>query len=419
MSPGRSDTGDAGEEATGGAPNGAYPPGGPTRGRGVFLVLGVAGITTFGALPVFLLGGLAVLVRDELVFSEARLGVTVAAFFTTAALGSAPAGRIADRVGAHICLGAGLAGSCLAMIMAATAASWFYLTLALALGGLSHAILQVAANLLLTGAVPVNRQGLAFGIKQSAVPIATLTAGLALPVIGLTVGWRWAYAGAGLLALLTLVLQRRIAVPAVVAPKTRRGPEYSVRRGPLIVLAVAVGAGAGAANAMAAFLVEFAVSWGMPASRAGLLLAVVSAIGLCARVGVGWIADIHGSAGFGAVAAMLVAGAVGFAALPVVGPELLIWVAAVVAFAAGWGWPGLFIFTVARQNPRAPAAATGVTQAGIFGGAVLGPLSFGFMVSSMSYTAAWWVGAAAQLAGAALIMVARRSLKTVPVVLAE
>lgn len=369
-------------------------------------------MTTFGALPVFLLGGLAVLVREDLDFSEARMGLTVAAFFGAAAVGSTPAGRLADRLGAHVCLGGGLATSAVAMTLTAAAQSWLQLTFSLALAGLSHSVLQVSANLLLADAIPVNRQGLAFGVKQSAIPVATMTAGAALPIIGLTVGWRWAYVGTALAAALTFAFHRQRTDGAARARPQRNAGYFSVRRGPLFTLAVAVGAGAGAANAMAAFLVQFAVSRGMSAGRAGLLLMAASAVGLATRVGIGWLADIRGSVGLGLVAAMLVAGGVGLAALPVVDPESpLLWAAAGVAFAAGWGWPGLFTFIVANQNPHAPAAATGVTQAGVFGGAVLGPLAFGFLASSVSYTAAWRAGAAAQLMGAMLILLARRALR--------
>ena len=390
------------------------PRGTTARRRGLAVVFATAGITTFGALPVFLLGGLSVLVRRDLVFTEARMGMTVAVFFLAAALGSAPAGRIADRVGAHICLGAGLLASITAMGTAAVAPSWLVLTLALGLGGFGHAVLQVAANLLLTGAVPTHRQGVAFGIKQSAIPIATLIAGVALPLVATRAGWRPVYLGAATLAVVALLLQRRMHAPA---PKTHEGGragQFSYPRRDLVILAFAVGCGAGVANALAAFLVDFAVNRGVPVGQAGLVLAVASAAGLGMRVLVGWIADIRGSGGLGVVAGMLLAGGCGFAALPLVDPDTVaLWLAAVVAFGAGWGWPGLFTFVIAKENPYAPAAATGVTQAGIFSGAVVGPLAFGFMVTSWSYTAAWLVAAVTQFIGAGLVFWVRHSRRAV------
>src|SRR3712207_8300789 len=80
------------------------------------------------------------------------------------------------------------------------------------------------------------------------------------------------------------------------------------------------------------------------------------------------------------------------------------------AFGAGWGWPGLFNFAVVLTNPGAPAAATGITQTGASGGAALGPLVFGLVVEATSYDVAWLVSGAIALAALAAILVARSLL---------
>lgn len=383
------------------------------RGTGLRSVFLAAGITTFGPLPAFFFGGLAVLIRDEFGFSEARLGAMVAVFFALGAMGSAPAGRLADRVGAHRALRAGLGATFAALALTPLARTWWQLTLALAVAGLGHAVLQVGANLLLSTNVPARIQGLAFGIKQSAIPLATLTAGAAVPAIGTRYGWRWAYVGAAAAAGLVLAAQsvRRRAATATrpARPAPPASPAAFARRD-LLVLAVAVGFGAGSANALAAFLVTYASEAGMPVDRAGILLATVSAIGLATRVGVGGLADWRRSADLVGVAVLLVAGSIGFATMPAVDPATwTLWAAATVAFAGGWGWPGLLTFIVARTNAHAPAAATGVTQAGIFAGAVAGPVLFGLAASALSYEVAWRGAAVAQLVGALLVLAVRRA----------
>lgn len=55
--------------------------------------------TVLASLPVFLLGGLAVLVRRDLAFGELQLGLAVSTFFAVAAVAAVPAGRIAARLG--------------------------------------------------------------------------------------------------------------------------------------------------------------------------------------------------------------------------------------------------------------------------------------------------------------------------------
>jgi MFS family permease len=109
------------------------------------------------------------------------------------------------------------------------------------------------------------------------------------------------------------------------------------------------------------------------------------------------------------VATMLGIGVVGFALLAT-GDSGLILPGALLAFGAGWGWPGLFNFAVVKTNPRAPAAATGITQTGASGGAALGPLVFGLVVEATSYDAAWLVSGAIALAALIAILVGRRML---------
>lgn len=353
------------------------------------------------------------LIRAEFGFSEARFGAMVAVFFALAALGSAPAGRLADRVGAHRTLRSGLGATFAALALTPLARNWVQLALALALAGLAHAVLQVGANLLLSTDVPARAQGLAFGIKQSAIPLATLTAGAAVPALGTRYGWRWAYVGAAIAAGLVLAAQSLVRRRTTTPRRSRPLPTATAAAFPrrdLRVLAVAVGFGAGSANALAAFLVTFVSEGGMAVERAGILLATVSAIGLATRIGVGGLADWRGSADLAGVAGLLFAGSIGFATLPAMDPgSWALWAAATVAFAGGWGWPGLLTFIVARANAHAPAAATGVTQAGIFAGAVAGPLLFGVAASSLSYTVAWRGAAVAQLVGAILTLAVRRT----------
>ena len=74
---------------------------------------------------------------------------------------------------------------------------------ALLVGGLGNAIGQPAGNALVAAQVRPERFGLGFAIKQSGIPLATLLGGLAVPLIALTIGWRFAYvlaAGAAVVA---------------------------------------------------------------------------------------------------------------------------------------------------------------------------------------------------------------------------
>ena len=67
------------------------------------------------------------------------------------------------------------------LVLAATARLVRHLVVPIAVAGSANALCQPAANLLIARAVPAHRQGLAFAVKQSAIPMSTLLAGVAVP----------------------------------------------------------------------------------------------------------------------------------------------------------------------------------------------------------------------------------------------
>jgi MFS family permease len=165
------------------------------------VVLAVA-VATAGVLPAFLTGGLAVQVRGELDFGAGALGLAVAAFFATSSLASALMGSLVERIGSHRGMRLAAVGSATSLLgVSLFAGSWEGLVTCLVLGGLANAVAHPATHLSLAREVPAGRQGFSFGIKQAAIPTATLLAGLAVPGIAITFGWHWAFAGGAALAL--------------------------------------------------------------------------------------------------------------------------------------------------------------------------------------------------------------------------
>ena len=377
----------------------------PLKLRPILLAVAVA---TAGVLPAFLTGGLAVQVRDELNFGSGALGLAVAAFFGFSALMSVLMGRVVERLGSHRAMRLAAVGSAAALLgVALFARSWTGLVVCLMLGGLANATAHPATHLSLAREVPAGRQGLSFGIKQAAIPTATLLAGLAVPTLAVTVGWRWAFAGAAALALCVALIVPAERLGGVRRVKAARAGD--VRIAPLVLLAVGIGLGSTAATPLGAFIVESSVVSGLRVETAGLLLALGSAFSIVVRVYFGNLADKMNGGRLRLVAAMLGIGVAGFVMLST-GIDSLLVVGTLLAFGAGWGWPGLFNFAVVKTNPNAPAAATGVTQTGASGGAALGPLVFGLVVEGSSYSTAWLVCGAFALAALAAILAGRHML---------
>lgn len=83
-------------------------------GAGVGIAAACCGLV-LAALPVFLVGGLAVQIRADLGFSEAALGAAVSGALVIGACAAPIGGRLADRIGARAAVTCGSALSVAAL----------------------------------------------------------------------------------------------------------------------------------------------------------------------------------------------------------------------------------------------------------------------------------------------------------------
>lgn len=401
-------------------------------------------LATTGVLPVFLTGALAVQLEAHLQVGTTAIGGAVATYFCASALSSVRGGRLAERVGPLkvLLVAVGLAGVALLGIGVAVTSLPALLGF-LVVGGLSNGAMQPAVNLLLTQVVDDGRRGLAFGVKQAAIPTSTLLSGIAVPALALTAGWHAAYLAAAGLALVVggaLLLVGRGLVPRAdaddgPAPRAddvdvgREPPAAHPSSGakaaafdarPLVFLAAAMACAVAAANAMGSFVVPGAVHDGVAPGLAGLLSAAGSVVGLSVRVGFGWRADRRGLRGRRAadahletVATLIAVGAFGYGALAVGSFGLLV-PAILVAYGGGWGYNGLFNLAVVRAYPDTPARATGVTQVGTYIGGMVGPLGFGIVADHLGFDVGWVLCAACAVLAVAAFTLSRRRLRAAP-----
>lgn len=386
------------------------------RTRAGVVLAATAAVTTACVLPSFLLGAMAVQVRRDLDFGASGVGLAFAAFFAAASLASAPLGRFTELGGPVRSLRrAAFVSAAACFVTAAAATSLVTLLVPIAVAGAANALCQPAANLLIARAMPPSRQGVAFAVKQSAIPFSTLLAGVAVPSVALTVGWRWAFVGAGVLSLVTgLVVPADAgaarAAPPRAAAEGARGRSADVPMRVMAVLAVGIAFGAAAGGTLGSFLVSAAVDAGMSEGNAGWLLTAGSLAGIAVRLAAGRRADRRDGGHLRVVTLMLVSGAAVFAVLATTEPAVYV-VAGPLGFCTAWAWPGLFNLAIVRANPQRPAAATGITQTGTYIGAVSGPLLFGVIAESAGYRAAWLVAVVFALLGAAAMTAGRRALR--------
>jgi MFS family permease len=328
-------------------------------------------------------------------------------FYAASLVLSVPAGMVSERFGPQRSLLAGVTITVVAMLGVAVAVrSWTELVAWLFLAGVGNTIGQVGTNHLLATAVRPDRQGLSYGVKQASIPIAGVIAGLALPTIGLTIGWRWAFAIGAALSVGVFMLAGRPR--PFTRPAGRSFREGDAPLAALLVIAAAAGLGAAAGNALASFTVESAVARGFEPSAAGLLLMVGSLCGATMRVLSGWIGDRLGRSSLLVVICLQVIGVAGYLALALAGTSaLMVVLATMLAFAGGWGYQGLVLLAISRSNPTSPAIAMGVVRLGPSAGAMIGPLLAGAIVTERGYDVAWLVITALALLAAVLMFTGR------------
>ncbi len=398
--------GDSGEVSAGTLPGS----GGNTRDLIVAVV-----ITVVVSLPTFLVGALAVEIRDSLRLSTSELGIAISISYLGAAIWSVPSGKLAERIGGiRVLRMAAIAGAVLLALIALIAFSWTELALLLFPCGMVSVSVATASNLFLSKRSDPKHRGLSFGVKQAAVPTASLLGGLAVPTIALTVGWRYAFLTGAALALVaalsvpkpsTTLKQRRIQAMG------RTRPHVAMM--PLVILSIGFGLGVMAASGMVAFVTTSAVAIGISRPGAGLVAALAGATAVTVRIITGLLADHREGRHFFVVAAMMVVGSGGYLVLAYssqFGTKWLFVVGAAVALGAGWGWNGLFNFALVSTHPDAPATATGITQVGGRIGGFMGPFLVGSVAQHLSYSAAFTMTGCSGIFAAGAIILGRRLL---------
>jgi MFS family permease len=374
----------------------------PTRKdtRVVVVTLVLATVSTI--FPGFLIGALSVQVSEEFGVSEATYGWGLGTFFLAATAGSVVMGRLVQRIGPRNQISLAVCISASAQLVLASAARSFGLVvLLLGVCGFVNAANQTAVNLALTRA-EIRRLGLAVAMKQSAMPSSSMLAGIAVPVLALTVGWRWAYVvGAGL-ALLAVIAVRAAIAPDEVPSRADSAALVSSSQA-LILAAVSGGFLAFSAGSLNAWVVGSGVDAGLSPGLAGLMLSLGAASGITLRLYGGLRADAMSQAPFRVAGFTALIGAVGMVVLGSRVPGVHV-VATLVAFGGGWVWPVFTNYGVVRTNPSAAGHATGISQMGVYVGVFVAPLITGVVIEHSGYEAMWLMVAASTVIGSLIAL---------------
>ncbi|MGI9557632.1 MAG: MFS transporter [Solirubrobacterales bacterium] len=365
-------------------------------------------------LPIYLIGAVAVNIREDFRFTSEELGLAVAASFAIAAVLTPISGRLIERIGVLTGIRIAIAALSVSLIAIGTVVdSAAALIGCMALGGLAAGMGSPGFSALIAAGVPENRQGTAFGFLTSAPQMAAFMAGLALPLIADPFGWRTTFliaAAVGLAAVAALGSGGGLASRARVSA---RGVISLRRLQPIHVMALSAALASAAVIGMRSFLVVFVVTQDFSSGQAGLLLATTGLVAVVTRISLGFLGDRRPGDPVRRAALLMIVAAVGLG-LMAVGTTTTIVAGAILAGGVGWGWSAPMNHGVVQRYRDAPAAAIGTQLSGFYSGAVLGPLLVGVFVGAGAFTEAWLVSAGLALLAATVALASRRMVRKDP-----
>jgi predicted MFS family arabinose efflux permease len=348
-----------------------------------------ASVTVVALLPMFFVGAMSVEISTSLGIDSAGIGLVVGLYHVVGVATAMLMGRVVDRIGSTwaVRLAAGVA-ALTGIGIATSATSLLHLAAWMMIGGCANTLAQPASNRLLATSIPGAYQGVAFGIKQTAPPVASMLGGLAVPAVALTVGWEAAYLLAAGLAVLVILGAGRRPAPGNRAPRPERARLRREDRPAAVWLSASIGLAAAASATVFTFYVQAAVEAGSSQSAAGLMLAVAAGASVTTRLACGFVSDRLRGGHLRLCTGLLTVGTVGIALLATGHPALMA-PGAVAALAGTWGLNGVFWYVVVRAFSYAPGTATGTVSQGLLLGATLSPLGFGWLARSYGITSAW------------------------------
>lgn len=282
--------------------------------------------------------------------------------------------------------------------------------------GMGYGLATPGASHVLARVSPAARRGLVFSLKQSAVPVGGLIAGLLIPPVAEHFGWRAALITAAVIVALAMVCVQ----PLRLSLDDDRDPNYKVTVSapwqsvllvmrtpalrPIAVVAFTFGA---IQLCLFAFLVTFLVDRvALTLVIAGTVFSVMQGAGVVARIFWGWLSDRVATSrtllaviGVGIIISTMTANGMspGWPLFAVMALSALMGATAV-------GWNGIYLAEVARvvsQDQVGPA--TGGVLLFTFLGIVAGPSTFGLLVQQTGHYTAGFAAMNA-LVGVAVVM---------------
>lgn len=351
------------------------------------------------------------LVADAFGVDKPAAGLTISAVYVAWLAFQLPGGLVMDRYDNRWLVGGGVTAFAVAAVAAAVAPGYAGLLAARLLGGAAAVFIWTAGANVVGRVFPPKRRALGTSLFVSSAPAGFALGQFAGPPVAAALGWRAVFVAYPAVSLLGVVLFAAAAREPVrnEAALSPRAFARALRRP--AVLAVAV-------SSFCAYSLFLLFNTWMPAyatevlavdlGAAGAATALFPLAGLLARPGGGWLADRVGGRRPVIVAAFVLT-------LPLLGAVRTATDAtafAAVLLAAGFssqlGIGVYYVFTRELAAEEAAGTSLAVLTTLSVAGSLVTPPAVGWLVETLSWTAAFGYAAALVVAGIGAVLLAPR-----------
>ena len=384
--------------------------------RSVGLSLMMLSTMAVSTLAFFALAVAASELQAEFGISKFQLGVLGAVNTGVGAFLAPASGAFSDKVGGRHAVATTLAFSAISAVALALSQNYPLLVAASAIGGVAQGLGNPATNKAISAGVDDARRGVVTGVKQSGVQAAVVLAGLTVPAMASTLGWR---SSMWLTAILSGLLFFGLGLVPKKAPSSPLETSESSKRSrlPTFVTQVAVfgfllgTVGGGFGRFLPLFAEE---SVGFSVERAGQVFALQGLVAVPARLTAGVVLD----RGVSARKMMTTMAVIGAGSLLIVtassgGRPSLLWIGTILAGLTLGTWNTAANLSMIRQKENA-GKATGRLMFGFLLGLTVGGPAVGWSIDQFGYTPAWLASGALALIAAAVISPVGRATPTRP-----
>jgi MFS family permease len=347
------------------------------------LVLAVGSFTVIGA------SAISPLISVSLGLSEVGVGAIASVAYFGALLTAPISGMITDRSGPARMILVGLLTLAVGNLIAGLAWHIVAFYIGIMVAGFGYGAINPATTVL-ANPVGARRRALVMSVKQAGVPAGGIVAGAVLPVLGLALGWRYAF---GLSMLICLVVALSIAIRGGYVAKSESSVRIRERQGRRLRLPLGYVFGlliAGVQVSIFAFTAIYLVDVrGYSTASAGLGVSTLLLGGIFGRLFWGWLSDLFTHH---RLLVLEVLGLLGAACLIFlnIASDPLVPAALIMLGICSVGWNGVYIAVVAESSEWDQIGkSTGMSLTLINAGAITVPLVVGALVH---LTSNWTVG---------------------------